>query len=127
MGSVTAGGAMDMGIEIAWMTGAAVAGAASGIAPVVATDLQGAVSGDVGVTVGAESIVDHGARDDVAGVADDAGGSGGDAVMVFTLMAELEICGVGAVATAAVDRGADDMRRGVAPTVGAGNQGAVAG
>lgn len=77
------------------------------------------------MTVGADALVGICTGDFIGGVAVDAGLGAGDAAMVLALMTRLEIGGVGAVAATAVGSGADDVSGGVAPAVGAVDQGTI--
>ena len=58
---------------------------------------------------GAGVVVVFGGSDDVATVAARAGCGAGDATVVFTLMSQLEVCGVGTVAPPTVNRCTNDM------------------
>lgn len=62
------------------------------------------------VTAGAGVLVILGATNDVAAVTTGTVGAAGDAAMVFTLVAQHKVYGIGRVATTTVDRGANDMR-----------------
>lgn len=109
MCGVAAYSAVNMAIEIGRMTACTAAGTTCGVAPASAATFEGAIRGDIGVAVGAEVLVGVGAGDLVACVADDATCCVGDAVMVFTLMAILEVGSIGAVARPAVGRGANGV------------------
>ena len=61
------------------------------------------------MAVCADVSMDRCAADDITGVAGDTGCGAGNTTMIFTLVTNLEICGVSAVAAATVGRLANDM------------------